>query len=447
MEDSFVLPRLDIQHNTLSSQLHADGTEDAIYNPQLPIAETGTPMPSHRTPDPATDAVLLKAYWNTAWFVWGFAWVFTMTLMAYVSLNHSRDETTIQASISHMPYYYAWFFVVYLVITACGGARINRWAVGLLLIGTLPFIGMLILALKRGDDIYDGGHSAVWLTLWRTGILPTSPSVCEQRLEKKQHILLSTDYYSAQFARAVIHNDSGGHPAFVSHTFNETRFLEVHNNADICYQGFEGNPDLYGLGVRLCIYLQWVVALITNNFLPHARQTYRAAWLIFSTGMCIIAFVASIADYCIFGIEIEILYWMYWGGFACVYASAPSPIRLGGQAKGVGFLDWKTAILCTLHISMAYHGVWFSWWGYDQIFARMPCGTYQFIFAKFLDPSTPYCYARDVLSVAFNMIATPLLLVIPVALVIMAVEIKASVQDSAVYHMFFRKVSVSPPVS
>lgn len=34
--------------------------------------------------------------------------------------------------------------------------------------------------------------------------------------------------------------------------------------------GFEGNSDLYGLGIRLGIYLQWTSSLLTNVFLPSA---------------------------------------------------------------------------------------------------------------------------------------------------------------------------------
>ena len=32
--------------------------------------------------------------------------------------------------------------------------------------------------------------------------------------------------------------------------------------------GFSGNPDLYGLGIRLGIYLQWISSLLTNSLLP-----------------------------------------------------------------------------------------------------------------------------------------------------------------------------------
>ena len=37
---------------------------------------------------------------------------------------------------------------------------------------------------------------------------------------------------------------------------------------DVC-DGFTGNADLYGLGIRVGIYLQWISSLLTNVFLPH----------------------------------------------------------------------------------------------------------------------------------------------------------------------------------
>ncbi|KAL6716375.1 hypothetical protein ACLMJK_005941 [Lecanora helva] len=38
---------------------------------------------------------------------------------------------------------------------------------------------------------------------------------------------------------------------------------------DTC-NGFQGNTDLYGLGIRIGIYLQWISSLLTNIFLPNA---------------------------------------------------------------------------------------------------------------------------------------------------------------------------------
>ncbi|KAI9737563.1 MAG: hypothetical protein M1834_009718 [Cirrosporium novae-zelandiae] len=36
---------------------------------------------------------------------------------------------------------------------------------------------------------------------------------------------------------------------------------------DVC-TGFQGNSDLYGFGIRLGIYLQWISSLLANAFVP-----------------------------------------------------------------------------------------------------------------------------------------------------------------------------------
>ena len=36
--------------------------------------------------------------------------------------------------------------------------------------------------------------------------------------------------------------------------------------------GFEGDPDFYGLGIRIGLYLQWMSALVTNWFTPTERK-------------------------------------------------------------------------------------------------------------------------------------------------------------------------------
>lgn len=37
--------------------------------------------------------------------------------------------------------------------------------------------------------------------------------------------------------------------------------------------GFEGNPDFYGLGIRVGIYLQWITAYLANHFLQEATDS------------------------------------------------------------------------------------------------------------------------------------------------------------------------------
>ncbi|KAK4211158.1 hypothetical protein QBC37DRAFT_389931 [Rhypophila decipiens] len=231
-------------------------------------------------------------------------------------------------------------------------------------------------------------------------------------------------------------------PLFES--FNPELFLSIRNNQTLCFQGFAANEDLYGLGIRAGIYLQWVTALLVNNLLPDGQREAQRVYLVFSVSLCLTTYVMSFfRGSCVFGIEIEVLYWLYWGGVVCVFASSPSQTRLGAKkAKWIG-LDWKMAIQYTTHIMMFYHGIWFIWWAYDQVFARMPCGTYQFFVAPLLDPSPTYDFVRDFLTQLISAVALPLLFAIPYITYLLAAEIKNSIRDSTICQQFLPNWSKS----
>ncbi|KAL8668990.1 MAG: hypothetical protein Q9168_006404 [Polycauliona sp. 1 TL-2023] len=147
--------------------------------------------------------------------------------------------------------------------------------------------------------------------------------------------------------------------------------------------------------------------------------------------------IASFAKTCTFSIEIEIMYWMYWGGYLCVFGTAPCSIRLGSAIEWVK-VDWRTAFLFTTHALMYYHGIWFNWYAYDQVFSRVPCGTYHFFLVPLLDPSEVFWALRDCLNHLLIPLI-PLLTLFPFIGLILIPEIKHAVQDSPTYQFFFPK--------
>ena len=242
------------------------------------------------------------------------------------------------------------------------------------------------------------------------------------------------EIYKTQFARTVEEYHDNGTTVWPH--FDMELFRSIQANQTLCDQGFVGNQDLYGLGIRAGIYLQWVSSFFANNLLPNTHKELQQVYLVFSLAICIATLVSTFTKACIFGIEIEILYWMYWGGFVCVFASSPSPIKLGSKIEWIG-LDWITAILFVKHMLMTYHGIWFIWSAYDQVFSRMPCGTYQFFLVPMLDPSEGFWALRDFLTNLITPFTLPLLLVFPFLGVLLASEIKHSIQNGATYQMFF----------
>jgi hypothetical protein len=159
-------------------------------------------------------------------------------------------------------------------------------------------------------------------------------------------------------------------------------------------------------------------------------------YLVFSLAMCLATLIASLNRTCIFSIEIEVLYWMYWGGIICVFGSAPCTVRLGTVSKWIK-LDWTAAFQFSTHWIMTYHGIWFIISSYDQSFSRMPCGTTHFFFAPVLDPSEEFWVLRDVLTLMALPLFLLLALAFPLVAMLLIPEVKHAVQDSTPYRVFF----------
>lgn len=291
----------------------------------------------------------------------------------------------------------------------------------------------------------------VLLQAWSTGTMPKSFQGCESRVAPQQAALFTTSTYDSQFARtySTITNDSGTWRQGTVYdqwrvypSFDLELYSSIRNNQTVCNQGFLGNADLYGLGIRCGIYMQWVSSLLANNFLSNTRQGIQQVYLVFSLAICLAVLISSSTKSCVFGIEIEVLYWMYWGGFVCVFGTAPCSIRLGTFSKWVS-LNWTGAILFATHWVMTYHGIWFIWHAYDQIFSRMPCGTYHFFLAPVLDPSKGYWVLRDWLTQLAAPLFPLLLTAFPLVALLLIPEIKYAVQSSATYQTFFRRKPAS----
>lgn len=272
---------------------------------------------------------------------------------------------------------------------------------------------------------------------WGAGSVPQSFRGCDPRVEPQQSMLFAEATYSTQFARLTI-VDADGYATWPDFDMELSRSIQT--NQTLCAHGFDGNADLYGLGIRAGIYLQWMTCLLANNLLPEKRKELQKVYLVFSLAVCIATIVSSVAVTCVFSIEVEVLHWMYWGGFLSVFATSPSSTQLGSGVKWVG-LDILTAIQFTTHALMTYHGVWFIWYAYDQVFARMPCGTYHFYIAPLLDPSPSFWFVRDFLTTLICPLAFPLLLIFPFTALLLTSEIKKSVRGSAIYHIIFPKTN------
>ncbi|KAG8530599.1 uncharacterized protein KY384_004637 [Bacidia gigantensis] len=290
-------------------------------------------------------------------------------------------------------------------------------------------IFILSLTLTVNKPLEEGWGSMV--LQWTTGPFPQTSERCDVRVEAVQVPLFTEAIYSTQFGRIESFAE-----IFRYIAFDMRAALNIQNDPTLCHQGFVGNQDLYGLGIRLGIYLQWVSSLLANNLLPESRKEPQKAFLIFSLAICIATITSTFIASCTFAIEIEIFYWMYWGGVFCVFMSSPSSKRLGSTIAWIR-LHWTTAIYSTTHILMLYHGIFYIYYGYDQTFSRMPCGTYHFFLAPMKDPSRSFFVLRDLLTAAIAPFSFPLLFVFPFMGMLLAAEMKRTVKDSLFYQSFF----------
>ncbi|KAJ9652427.1 hypothetical protein H2198_008296 [Neophaeococcomyces mojaviensis] len=82
--------------------------------------------------------------------------------------------------------------------------------------------------------------------------------------------------------------------------------------------GFKGNPDIYGLGIRLGIYLQWAALQVTPclNLKDESDNLY-GSYLIFTIAIVIGMFVMTFKDQ-IHAIEVIIMLYQLFGGLLCV---------------------------------------------------------------------------------------------------------------------------------
>jgi len=82
--------------------------------------------------------------------------------------------------------------------------------------------------------------------------------------------------------------------------------------------GFEGDPDFYGLGIRLGVYFQWLTDIITTGYLGEERRNVLITYHIFSISITVALFVKIFASACIFSAEIFVVLVLFWGGYNIV---------------------------------------------------------------------------------------------------------------------------------
>lgn len=127
------------------------------------------------------------------------------------------------------------------------------------------------------------------LWAWQTGSWPQSFRGCDARVGLQQSFLFTEVTYKTQFDRVK----SIANGSLLLHSFDKDAFQSIQSNSTLCSQGFEGNEDFYGLGIRAGIYLQWITSLVANNLLLESRKELQRVWLVCSLAFCMATMVSS----------------------------------------------------------------------------------------------------------------------------------------------------------
>jgi hypothetical protein len=166
---------------------------------------------------------------------------------------------------------------------------------------------------------------------------------------------------------------------------NLTQLCELRQSPVPVYNGcgFVGNSDLYGIGIRVGVYAQWLSALLSNHFLSNSREDVHSAYFLFSIALAIATFVitAIYGVYCVFFAEVFVLLSLVFGGYFSVHLF-PSKSR----ARDNYSTPWRRGrlvILSFVYGAMISYNYWFWFKGRLARFQSTPCGSAIFLFAKF----------------------------------------------------------------
>ena len=161
--------------------------------------------------------------------------------------------------------------------------------------------------------------------------------------------------------------------------------------------GFKGDPDFYGLGIRIGLYLQWTSALVTNWFTPTERKAIITTYIVFSVSITVAILFKIFGRQCTFVAEIFVVLTMFWGGLnivllpllhaalfeGLVAASNETTVRrLALRNRDSGGLKWSMSLL---NYFMSPITIWF--------WARLAAVGYQ-DFHSTPGGSSLYCFAR-----------------------------------------------------
>ncbi|KAF2181100.1 hypothetical protein K469DRAFT_265222 [Zopfia rhizophila CBS 207.26] len=140
--------------------------------------------------------------------------------------------------------------------------------------------------------------------------------------------------------------------------------------------GFEGNPDVYGPGIRIGIYTQTIAVWITKYFLLSQAHVLRDSITIFSIALLSVSIIFAVRAPTVYTVEffivLQILSWSCLTGVRSRSSYARQTFR--NRSVRVGLTEMFNMGALILH-------TWFWFYGMDKT-RMVGCGAFVFFFAK-----------------------------------------------------------------
>ena len=148
---------------------------------------------------------------------------------------------------------------------------------------------------------------------------------------------------------------------------------------DAC--GFIGNSDVYGLGIRLGVYLQWLTSIISKRFFssssPEVLRELLDANAIFTLSILIgTALLATGSVGQVYGVEILIMLHIFFGS---TYIISYDQLIRGPHSIAISF--YGISSILTITCGMSAFATWYWFPGLDDL-PDTTCGSFAFLFAK-----------------------------------------------------------------
>ncbi|KAF1991724.1 hypothetical protein K402DRAFT_322668, partial [Aulographum hederae CBS 113979] len=145
---------------------------------------------------------------------------------------------------------------------------------------------------------------------------------------------------------------------------------------------FDGNPDFYGLGIRIGIYLQWITALLANHFLREAIDTNLETNTIFLLAL-FIATAVTTANNTVQTAELVVLLHLCFGFLFSILSIWGHRTAIAGvNQKKIRFPLMGSFFRLTLATALSAFGLWFWFKGNDLSRRPLECADYTFFFSR-----------------------------------------------------------------